>query len=159
MVYNMPVWHYSVDADPQKTAKAMMWDVPVSYKKIVDLARLLRGKRVDEAERILNNIINLREAVPYRRYKGKQAHRRGLAAKYKWPIGRYPVKAAKYLLKLLENVKNNADAKGLSTENLRILHIGVHKGRTIKRWMPRAFGRSSPRFKHFTNIEIIVVEE
>ncbi|MET1100892.1 MAG: 50S ribosomal protein L22 [Pyrodictiaceae archaeon] len=155
----MPVWHYSVRVDEEKTAKAMMWDVPISYKKVVELARLLKGKRVDEARRLLEAVRDLKEPVPVRRYSGKQAHHRGLAGKYKWPAGRYPVKAAKYLLKLLDNVVNNAEGKGLDTDRLRIIHIAVHKGRILKRWMPRAFGRSTPKFRHYSNIEIIVAEE
>ncbi len=136
-----------------------MWDVPVSYKKAVELARVLKGKRVEEAEELLRRVIELKEPIPVRRYTGKQAHHRGLAGKYKWPVGRYPVKAAKYFLKLLQNVKNNAERAGLETSKLRIIHIAVHKGRTIKRWMPRAFGRSSPRFKHYSNIEVVVLAE
>ncbi len=156
----LPTWHYSVKVeDEDRAAKAMIWDAPISYKKVVELARLLKGMRLDEAEMFLEKIASGKEAIPLRRYHGKQAHRRGLADRYKWPIGRYPVKAANILLKLIKNVKNNAETKGLETEKTKIVHIAVHKGRILKRWMPRAFGRSSPKFRHYCNIEIIAVEE
>lgn len=155
----MPTWHYSVRVDEEKSAKAMVWDAPISYKKIVELARLLKGMKVDEARRFLERVARGEEPIPVRRYSGKQAHHRGLAAKYKWPIGRYPVKAAKILLRLLDNVTNNAEVKGLDTERLRIVHIAVHKGRVLKRWMPRAFGRATPKFKKYSHIEIVVAEE
>jgi len=137
----------------------MVWDAPISYKKVVELARVIRGMKLDEARKLLERVAAGEEPIPVRRYARKQAHHRGLAAKYKWPIGRYPIKAARILLKLLENVANNAEVKGLDTEKLRIVHIAVHKGRVLKRWMPRAFGRSTPRFKKYSHIEIIVVEE
>ncbi len=155
----MPVWRYSVHVDEEKSAKAMVWDAPISYKKAVELARVIKGMKVDEARKLLERVIRLEEPIPVRRYSGKQAHHRGLAAKYKWPAGRYPVKAAKIFLKLLENVVNNAENKGLDPSRLRIYHIAVHKGRILKRWMPRAFGRATPKFKHYSHIEIVVVEE
>ncbi len=155
----MPRWQYSVRVDPEKTAKAMVWDAPISYKKVVELARVLKGKRVEEARRLLERVIRLEEPIPVRRYHRKQAHHRGLADKYGWPAGRYPVKAARILLKLLDNVVNNAEQKGLDTSRLRIIHIAVHKGLTLKRWMPRAFGRATPKWRRRSHIEIIVAEE
>ncbi len=145
--------------EDEKSAKAMMWDVPVSYRKAVELARVIKGMNVNEAKRLLEKVVKLEEPIPVRRYSGKQAHHRGLAARYKWPAGRYPVKAAKYMLKLLDNVINNAENKGLDTDRLRIIHVAVHKGRILKRWMPRAFGRATPRFKQYSHFEIIVAEE
>ncbi|ALL01065.1 50S ribosomal protein L22P [Pyrodictium delaneyi] len=155
----MPTWHYSVRVDEERSAKAMVWDAPISYKKIVELARVIRGMRLEEARKFLERVAAGKEPIPVRRYARKQAHHRGLAARYKWPIGRYPVKAARILLKLLDNVANNAEVKGLDTEKLRIVHIAVHKGRVLKRWMPRAFGRSTPRFKKYSHIEVVVAEE
>ncbi len=155
----MPVWHYSVRVDEEKSAKAVIRDAPISPKKVVNLARVLRGMRLEEAKRFLERVAAGKEPVPLYRHNKKQAHHRGVAARYGVPYARYPVKAAKILLKLLENVENNAEVKGLEAEKTRIAHIAVHKGRVLKRWMPRAFGRSSPRFKHTSNVEIVVVEE
>ena len=155
----MPVWSYSVRVDEEKSAKAMVWDAPISYRKAVELARVLRGMRVEDAKRLLERVIRKEEAIPVRRYSGKQAHHKGLADKYGWPAGRYPVKAARIILKLLENAVNNAENKGLDTSRLRIYHIAVHKGRVLKRWMPRAFGRATPKFKHYSHIEVVLVEE
>jgi len=155
----VPTWKYSVRVDEERSAKAMVWDAPISYKKIVELARLLKGMKVEDARAFLERVSAGKEPIPVRRYSGKQAHHRGLAARYKWPIGRYPVKAAKILLRLLENAVNNAEVKGLDTERLRITHIAVHKGRVIKKWMPRAFGRSSPRFRKYSHVEMVVTEE
>ena len=155
----MPVWHYSVRVDEEKSAKAVVREAPISPKKVVNLVRVLRGMRLSEAKEFLERVASGKELVPLYRHNGKQAHHRGIAARYKVPYARYPVKAAKILLKLLDNVENNAEVKGLDTERLRITHIAVHKGRVLKRWMPRAFGRSSPRFRHTSNIEVVVTEE
>lgn len=155
----MPVWHYSVRVDEERSAKAMIWDAPISPKKVVNLARILRGMKLSDAKEFLERVAAGKEPVPLFRHRRKQAHHRGVAERYKIPMARYPVKAAKILLKLLKNVENNAEVKGLDIERVRITHIAVHKGRVLKRWMPRAFGRSTPRFKHYSHIEIIVTEE
>ena len=43
----------------------------------------------------------------------------------------------------LDAVEANAEFKGLNTENLKITHIAAHRGRRIRKFIPRAFGRAS----------------
>ncbi|MEB3859887.1 MAG: 50S ribosomal protein L22 [Desulfurococcales archaeon] len=155
----MPNWSYSYKpADEGSVAKAMMWDVPVHPKVMREVAAAIRGMKLKEAKSLLERVAELREPIPFRRYHGKQAHRRGLADKWGWPAGRYPVKAAKYMLKLLNNVENNAEVKGLDIDRLKIVHVAAHKGITLKRWMPRAFGRASPKNKVHSHVEVVVEE-
>ena len=156
----MPKWTYSLKfRDESRIAKAMLWDVPVHPKVMSEVARAIRGMTVGEARRFLERVVRKEEAVPFRRAHGKQAHRRGLADKWGWPVGRYPVKAARYMLKLLDNVENNAEVKGLDPERLRIVHVAAHKGITLKRWFPRAWGRATPKNKVHSHVEVIVREE
>ncbi|GBF09694.1 50S ribosomal protein L22 [Aeropyrum pernix] len=155
----MPRWGYSVKLrDESEVAKAVLRNVPVHPKIMAEVARAINGMRVDEARRYLRAVIEKREAVPFRRAHGKQAHRRGLADKWGWPVGRYPVKAARYMLKLLDNVEANAANKNLDVERLKIIHVAAHKGITLKRWMPRAWGRATPRNRVHSHIEIMVRE-
>lgn len=144
--------------DESKIAKAVIWDVPVHPKVMREVAAAIKGMRVDQAKKYLKRVIEKKEAVPFRRAHGKQAHRRGLADRWGWPIGRYPVKAAKYMLKLLDNVENNAAQKQLDIERLKIIHVAAHKGLVLKRWMPRAYGRATPKNRMHSHIEIIVEE-
>jgi large subunit ribosomal protein L22 len=155
----MPTWHYSVKLeDESKIAKAVRFDIPVSIKYMRELTNVLRGMKLEEAIKFLEDVIKLKQPVPFRRYHGKVSHKRGLADRFKWPAGRYPVKAAKYTLEVLKNVKANAENKGLDPSKLVILHIAAHKGITLKRYMPRAFGRATPKFRRMTNLEVIVKE-
>lgn len=144
--------------DESKIAKAVIWDVPVHPKVMREVAAAIKGMRVDQAKKYLKRVIEKKEAVPFRRAHGKQAHRRGLADRWGWPIGRYPVKAAKYMLKLLDNVENNAAQKQLDIERLKIIHVAAHKGLVLKRWMPRAYGRATPKNRMHSHVEIIVEE-
>ncbi len=148
----MPTWRYSVQLDPTRTAVASLRDVDVSYKEMVELLDVIRGKKLSEARRILEDIAEMRRPIPFRRHYGKVGHRRGMGP------GRYPVKAARKVLALLDNVENNAEFKGLDVDNLWIVHIAAHKGMTIKRYMPRAFGRSTPKIKQLVHVEVAVEE-
>ncbi len=155
----MPTWHYSYKVrDEARIAKAVLWDADVSVKDMRELVNAVKKMKLDKAIEFLEKVIQLKEPVPFKRYKGKIAHKRGMGDKWKWPSGRYPVKAAKYLLQLLKNVRNNAENKGLDTSKLVIEHIAAHKGITLKRWMPRAFGRSTPKFDRRCNVEVVVRE-
>ncbi len=155
----MPTWHYSYKVqDESRIAKGVQFDIPVSVKDMREVAAVIRGMKLEDAKKLLEAVIDRKEAIPVKRYKGKRGHKKGLADKYGWPIGRYPVKAAKYLLRLLEHVEANAENKDLDKEKLVIRHVGVHKGMTLKRWMPRAFGRATPKYRRTTHIEVIVEE-
>ncbi|MCC6054596.1 MAG: 50S ribosomal protein L22 [Thermosphaera sp.] len=155
----MPTWHYSVKlADESKFAKAVRYDIPVSIKYVREIANAIKGMKLDEAIKFLEDVVKLKQPVPFTRYYGKVSHKKGLADRFKWPAGRYPVKGAKYTLEVLKNVRANAENKGLDTSKLVIFHIAAHKGITLKRYMPRAFGRSTPKFKRMSNLEVVVKE-
>jgi len=68
------------------------------------------------------------------------------------------VKAAKHILRILDGAEANAEYKGLDTDRLRIIHASAYPGMKIKRYMPRAFGRSSPKFKTLCHIEVVLEE-
>ncbi|MEM1780869.1 MAG: 50S ribosomal protein L22 [Desulfurococcaceae archaeon] len=155
----MPVWKYSVKLnDESKIAKAVRFDIPVSIKYMREIAYTLKGMKLLDAIRFLEDVIKLKQPIPFRRYHGKLSHKKGLSDRFKWPIGRYPVKGAKYTLELLKNVLANAEFKGLDKNKLVIIHIAAHKGITLKRYMPRAFGRATPKYRRMTHVEIIVKE-
>ena len=158
----MPKWRYSMKKlDPQRTAKAVLRDVNISLKESYEVFKIIRGMKLKEAEKFLEDVIKMKIPVPYVRYKLSIAHKRGLADRFpRWksPVGRYPVKTAKFILKLLKNVENNAEVKDLDVERLVIIHVAAHKGPYLKRWMPRAFGRSTPKFRTLTHLEVVVKE-
>jgi len=155
----MPTWHYSVKfEDESKIAKAVRYDIPVSIKYMREIAYTLKGMKLKDAIRFLEDVAKLKQPVPFRRYHGKLSHKRGLADRFKWPIGRYPVKGAKYTLEVLRNVEANAENKGLDKDKLVIVHIAAHKGITLKRYMPRAFGRATPKYRRMSHLEVVVKE-
>lgn len=155
-------WVYPDIGDREAVAKALGRELPISYKESVEIAKVIRGMRLREAIELLEKVVKKEVPIPFTRFNGGVGHRRALAKLYgRWKVqsGRYPVKAAKYILKVLRNAENNAEQKGLDVDNLTILHIATHRGRYIKRYMPRAFGRATPKFRTTTHIEVIVGEK
>ena len=72
--------------------------------------------------------------------------------------GRYPQKAATEILKLLDNLESNAEYKGMDLDRLKIINAVVHKGRVLKRFIPRAMGRATPKNDVLTHVELVAQE-
>jgi large subunit ribosomal protein L22 len=152
----MPSWKYSIQGlDPDQTAIASGRDLRISPKAAREICNHIRGMQLSEAKEILQNVIELKKPIPYFRHKKKVAHRKGVEG---FAAGRFPKKAAKEILKILNAVEANAEFKGLYTDRLKIIHIVAHRARIIRNYIPRAFGRSSPHFNHLTHVEVSVEE-
>ncbi|RUM34099.1 MAG: 50S ribosomal protein L22 [Archaeoglobus sp.] len=134
-----------------RAARAMGYEMPISFKHAMEICRELKGKKVEEAKKYLEDVIAMKRAVPFRRHKKKVAHKKLDG----WYAGRYPQKAAKYILKVLRNLEANAEYKGLDKEELVIIHAQAKMGRKLKRYTPRAYGRATPRFKVYTTVEFV----
>ena len=152
----MPKWGYSsLKLNEEGIAKASGRDMRISPKAAREICRAIRDMKLEAAKQFLQDVAEKKRAVPYMRYSQKVSHKAGIQG---WYAGRYPVKAAQQLLKILNGLEANATDRGFDTERLKIVHAASQRGRTIKRFTPRAFGRSSPRFDILCHIEIAVEE-
>ena len=151
---------YSANIESEKSARAQGIELKISPKHSVEICRAIRGMSLKSAKSYLEEVTVLKRAVPFLRYKWEIGHRRGpgFGKGSGHCTGRYPQKAAKFILKILEDVENNAEYKGLDIENLKIVHVAAQRGRIIEGRMPRAHGSASAWNEHTTNIEVIVEE-
>ena len=138
-----------------KTARAMAKSLKISPKHCVEICNAIRGMDVSKAKAYLEDVIDMKQSVPFKRHNKKVGHRKGQKG---WPSGRYPVKAAAEVLKVLVNAEANAEYKGMDTEKLVIEHISSHRGVVIRGAIPRAFGRVTPFNTPTTHIQIVVQE-
>ena len=155
----MPKWGYSIteeELDPEKTVKASEREVRVSHKSAREICKTIKGMMLTRAKQYLRDVIAKKQAVPFTRFKKKAGHRHGLEKAY---AGRYPEKAAKQILKLVEGAEANAEYKGLDTERLRIIHASAYPGIKIKGYAIRAQGRSTPKFETLCHIEVALEEQ
>ncbi|MDD1699477.1 MAG: 50S ribosomal protein L22 [Methanoregula sp.] len=147
---------YSQKISGDNIAKAKANELNMSPKHSIEIATFIRHKRVNDAIAYLNEVIGLKKAIPFRRFNRNVAHKRGLPGS--WDAGRYPVKASKAYIRVLESVKKNAEYIGLDADNLEIIHVSAHRGRAQKSFFPRAMGRASPKVRETVNIEVVVRE-
>jgi large subunit ribosomal protein L22 len=157
--YRLPKWGYSVtdeELDLEKTVKASGRELRVSHKLAREVCRTIQGMMLTQAKQYLRDVTSKKKLVPVRRYNKKAGHHHGLEHAF---AGRYPVKAAGKILKVLSGAEANAENKGLDTDRLRIIHAAVSQGMKIKRAKPRAQGRSSPKYEVLSHIEIILEEK
>lgn len=144
---------YTVDLEPKTSSRAMGSELHISPKKSRELGHAIKGMRTDLAQKYLEGVVELKQAVPFKRFHDGTGHRKGPMA-----TGRYPVKAAEAFLKILENAKSNAEYKGLDANKMYIAHVATKQGRVIHGMMARARGRGSPKNTETVNIEIILNE-
>jgi len=147
---------YSQNVKGDTIARAKANELNMSPKHSIEIAGFIRHQRVNDAIAYLNDVVKLKKAVPFRYFNRNVAHKRGLPGN--WDAGRYPVKASKEFIRVLESVKKNAEYLGLDAENLEIIHASANRGRAQKAFFPRAMGRATPKVRESVNVEIIVRE-
>jgi large subunit ribosomal protein L22 len=155
----VPKWGYSIaeeELDPEKTVKASAREIRVSHKSAREICRTIKGMMLTQAKRYLQDVAVKKKPVPFKRFRKKSGHRHGLEKAF---AGRYPIKAAKEILKVLAGAEANAENKGLDTDRLRIIHAAASQGMKIKRAMPRAQGRSTPSIDILCHVEIALEEQ
>ncbi|MEM2488585.1 MAG: uL22 family ribosomal protein, partial [Thermoplasmata archaeon] len=70
--------YYTVKEIPKKSAKARMIDVNVSVKDSLEVARFLRGMKLQDAKDYLQKVIEKKAAIPFRRHLDSVSHRKGI---------------------------------------------------------------------------------
>jgi len=142
--------NYSIEPNPEKTSKSMGKELHISKKHAHEISSAINGMKVDAAKGFLEDVSALKKPVPYRRYTRNIPHRKGMCT------GRYPQKAAKEFLKVLENAESNARYKGIDAENMKIIHVATKKGHTYRGAFPRAQGRATPKNHETVSVEMIL---
>ncbi len=141
-----------------KDAYAKANNCSISMKYSVELAREIKNKPYNKIVKYLENIIDLKTHLPLRRYNRDVAHRKGPALSGV-KSGRYPVKTAKYFLKVLESAKANADYKGLESTKKDLIIKGAVVSQGVKRYSFQTQGRRRLRRKQTVNIEIVLTNQ
>lgn len=152
----MPQFGYAFqNFDPTKHVRAAVREKSVSHKHAREVAKMIKGLSIEKARDYLQEVISMKRAVPFRRYKNEVGHRSDTGVM----SGRYPRKAATEFLKLLDNLEANAEYKGMDLDRLKIVGANTHKGVLIKRFTPRAMGRATPKNNVLTHIELVAQEK
>lgn len=155
----MPKWGYSIleeSLNPEKTAKASGRELKVSHKAAREVAKTIKGMNLSQAKDLLRDVMAKKRPIPYTRYTKKLGHKGGMQ---KNCVGRFPIKAAEQILRVVQAAQANAENKGLDVDRLRIMHSAAYQGMKLKRYTPRAHGRASPKYDITTHVEIVLEEK
>jgi large subunit ribosomal protein L22 len=129
-------------------SRAVGRDLEISSKQSIEICNYLRHRKLQQAKRTLERVMEKKQAIPFTRFTNGLGHRPG-----KMSSGRYPIKASTAILNLLESVEANAQTKGLNTGELEIVHISAQRAAR-----PMHYGRHHGRQFKRTHIEIVVQE-
>jgi large subunit ribosomal protein L22 len=112
-------------------------NLPISTKHAVAICNMIRGKDIDQAISMLEQVEQMKKPVPM---KGEIPHRKG-----KIMSGRYPINASKELIKLLKSLKSNAVNNELELEKYVLFCVPNVAPRPRRR-----FGRTRFKRTHVT---------
>ncbi len=140
---------YSVVSVDENCAMAKAENINASFKDLAEVCGRIRGKKADWAIEFLGRVADGKAAVLYKSHNKRMGHRRELGGKK----GRYPQKAAKAVLKVLNSAIANGGVKGLGDE-YDILHAIANKRYSYGRAAPK--GRWARSDYETSRIEIIL---
>lgn len=130
----------------EKMARALGVSLPISTKHSVEICKMIRLKNLQKAKAALEKVIAMDMPLRFTRFKHKVAHKKKIGA------GRYPVKACREILKMLNSVEANAQVKNLDLNNLIIRHASANKAGNQFH-----YGRNRRLMKR-THLELVVEE-
>jgi len=154
-VINMGRFSYAFqNYDVTRHVRASLREKEISHKHAREVAVAIKGLSIEKARDYLQAVIRKDRAVAFRRFKNQVGHKSdpGMMS------GRYPQKTAREFIKVLDNLESNAEYKGMDLDRLKIINATVHKGVIIKRFIPRAMGRATPKNNVLVHVELIAQE-
>lgn len=140
-------YKYAYQGPEDGVAKAVITNVPISTKTAAMIAQFVRGKSATRAQRDLKEVLLQKQAVPFTRYSEGAGH------KTKIGPGKFPQKATKTFLTLLNSVVKNAEDQGLA-EDLVIIGCTAQQGSR-----GYSYGRWRGRKTKSTHVEMVVQEQ
>ncbi|MDD5336931.1 MAG: uL22 family ribosomal protein [Candidatus ainarchaeum sp.] len=142
---------YSYKFGEAPVGKARLEDIEASYKDLAEVCSNIRGKPTAQALELLQKASEGKVPILFRKYISGLAHRHELGGR----PGRYPKKAAKFVLHALISAISSAKAKSLS-EDLLVVHAAANKKNVYPRLAPK--GKRMHSYFETARVEIVVAE-
>jgi len=141
-----------------RACKARGSNLRVHFKNTRETAMAIKGLSLKRAQNYLRDVINHRDAVPFRVFTGGIGHC-AQAKRHKHPCARWPEKSCRYLLDILQNAESNAEIQGIEIDQLYVYHIQVNRAPKLRRRRYRAHGRINPYMSSPCHIELVLSQK
>ena len=128
------------------------------YKNTYETARACKGLKLKKAISYLENCLEHKMIIPFRRYTGGVG-RHAQVKVFKHTQGRWPEKSIKAVRELLINLKANAETAKLDVDACVISHVVVQRAVSGRRRTYRAHGRISPYLSSNCHVEFHCVQK
>lgn len=145
-------------AEPTKSAKCRVDDLRAHYKNTYNVAKAVKGYKLNKAISYMENALKHTQIIPYRRYTGGVGRHAQVKA-FKHTLGRWPEKSVDSVRHLLCNLRANAETKGLDVEKCVINHCVIQRAVAGRRRTYRAHGRISPYLSSNCHVEFHCLEK
>lgn len=132
----------------ENEAKVVGKHLSFSTKQAIEISNFIRGRDITSVKNDLMLVLEKIRAVPVRRYTNGAGHKKG-----KVGPGKYPHKATKEILSLLNSLEHNAENKNLNVDQLYIKSIIPNKAGNFPK-----YGRLRGRRRKMTHVTITAVE-
>ena len=140
------------------TARAVNLDC--HHKHCYHIAKAIRGMNAETAVDYLEDVVQKKRAITYQRRarKGRGGNTMAGHRKGKMGPGKFPNKASKEFIKLINSAMDNARQRydTIDPEDMVITHVAAHRGQVSTNWRPRARGRATPSNHYQVNLEIFL---
>merc|ERR1712010_396620 len=144
-------------ADEATSCKAKGSDLRVHFKNTRETAMAIKGMNLTKAKDYLEDVVDKKRAIPFRRFCGGVGRTaQAAAAGSTNGQGRWPKKSYEFVLGLLRNAEANAEMKDLEVDRLFVSHIQVNRAVQQRRRTYRAHGRINPYMSSPCHIELIL---
>ena len=139
------------------TARAVNLDC--HHKHCYHIAKAIRGMNAEMARDYLEDVVAKKSAIPYQRRSSKgrggntmAGHRKG-----KMGPGKFPNKASKEFIKLINSAMDNARQRfdDIDAEDMVITHVAAHRGQGNEH-EAKGQGRATPSNHYQVNLEIFL---
>lgn len=142
-----------------KSAKARGSNLRVHFKHCREVMHTLKGMPLTKAKKFLQDVLDFKQAVPFTKFTGGCGrHAQGKLMKAAGDKCKWPQKATKMVLDLVNNAEANAEVKGLDTELLFVSHCQANRAMKQRRRTYRAHGRIGPYMSNPAHMELILAE-